>query len=91
MQREQPVAAAVVLLQQAHRLARVAAQPELLERGAQLPVVELARLVLVNTVEGAPHVAGDGVGQPVGERAHEPDELGEREQPVAAAVVPGEG
>ena len=45
---------------------------ELLERGAQLGVVQLARAVLVDPVEGTTHVAGDGVGQPVSEGAHEP-------------------
>ena len=45
---------------------------ELLERGAQLGVIQLARAVLVDPVEGATHIAGDGVGQPVSERAHEP-------------------
>ena len=50
--------AAVVLAQHARRLRRVVAQPEVLQRGAQLLRVELARVVVVVLLEGAPHVGG---------------------------------
>ena len=59
VQGEQPVAAAVELLQHTHRLVSVVPQAQVLQRRAQLLVVELARAVAVVLVEGATHV---GVG-----------------------------